>query len=170
MTWIFAAALWFAAGSAMAKPEELEGRVSATLPAGCADYRLLFLDLYRAELWTDAEAVPGRQFGLSLTYRRGFSQQELVESSIGEMARMSDRSVGSFAAVRRSLAAAFRNVSAGDRITAWKEGPNRAVVFVNGRRTGKLDHDVGLFFDIWIGPETRNPAGRAKLLNGRCND
>ena len=167
---LFVIAFLLIAGSVWAKPEELEGRVSASKPAGCADIRFLFLDLYRAELWTDTRRLPGRQFGLSLVYRTGFSREALIESSIGEMERISGRPDASFEAVRRDLETAFRDVTAGDRITAWHEGPNRAVFFVNGQLTGPLDHDVALFFEIWLGPESRNPAGRAKLLEGRCDD
>lgn len=163
-------ALALGAGSAAAAPPELSGRVEAARPAGCADYRFLFFGLYRAELWTDAAAAPGEEFGLSLVYRRGFSRDELVSSSISEMARMSGRAKASFAAARAQLHRAMRGVAEGDRYTAWRNGPGRVEFFLNGRPTGALTQDSDLFLDIWLGAASRDPERRAALLAGRCDD
>ena len=92
-----------------------------------------------------------------------------MESSIKEMARLSGTPPARFAAARQQLAEAFRDVGEGDRITAWRAGPDRLVFFVNGRETGALTRDVDLFLDIWLGPETRHEAGRADLLAGHCD-
>ena len=159
-----------AVGSAVAAPPELSGRVAAELPAGCAEYRFLFFDLYRAELWTDAAPLPGRSFGLSLVYRRGFGRNELVSSSISEMARMSSRPEASFGAARSELRHAFREVAEGDRYTAWRHGPGRVELFHNGRATGVLTHDADLFLDIWLGPASRDQERRAALLSAGCDE
>ena len=163
-------ALALGAGSAAAAPPELSGRVAAAHPAGCADYRFLFFRLYRAELWTDALALPGEEFGLSLVYRRGFSGDELVSSSISEMARISGRAEASFADTRAQLRRAMRSVAEGDRYTAWRNGPGRVEFFLNGRPTGALTRDSDLFLDIWLGPASRDPERRNTLLSGRCDD
>ena len=155
---------------AAAKPPELADRVDAPRPIGCHEYSYLFWDLYRAELWTDASALPGDSFALSLTYRADFTREKLVETSIEEMARLSGKPPGSFAGTRSDLERAFRNVSPGDRITAWRAGPDRLRFFVNGRGTGVLTRHVDLFLDIWLGKGTRRPEGRADLLAGRCDD
>ena len=110
------------AGQAAASPPpELRGLVAATVPVGCTEYSILFWDLYRAELWSDASALPGREFGLSLTYLSDFTRGELTESSVDEMSRMSGRPESSFAAARSEMDAAFRDVAEGDRITAWRQ-------------------------------------------------
>ena len=159
-----------AAGSAAAAPPELSGRVTAERPAGCVDYRVLFFTLYRAELWTDADAVPGRSFGLSLVYRRPFGREELVSSSISEMARMSGRPEASFGAARAELERAMRGVGEGDRYTAWRGRPGLVEFFHNGNPTGTLTQDAELFLDIWLGAASRDPERRAALLAGRCDD
>ncbi len=156
--------------SAAAALPELSGRVAATHPSGCADYRFMFFRLYRAELWTDAIALPGEKFGLSLIYHRGFSHDELVSSSISEMARISGRAEASFAATRMQLRRAMRSVAEGDRYTAWRNGPGRVEFFLNGRPTGVLTQDSDLFLDIWLGPASRDPERRNTLLSGRCDD
>ncbi len=157
-------------GIAAAAPPELAGRVPAEGPAGCAEYRFLFLRLYRAELWTHAEVPPGQEFGLSLIYRRSMDRDELVESSIFEMARMSGRPEASFGAARAELEQAMRSVSAGDRYTAWRTGSGEVHFYRNGGLVGRLTHDADLFLDIWLGPLSRSPAERDALLSGRCDD
>ncbi len=156
--------------SAHAAPPELADRVAAERPAGCTEYSFLFFRLYRAELWTDATELPGQNFGLSLVYRRGFKREELVSTSISEMARMSGRPESSFSAARAELAIAMRNVGEGDRYTSWRSKPGRVEFFHNGVATGVLTHDTGLFLDIWLGPGSRDQKRRATLLAGRCDE
>ncbi len=164
---ILAAALM--ALPAAAKPPELAGRVEAPRPAGCHDYDYMFWDLYHAELWTDAAQPPGETFALTLTYHSEFARGTLVDTSIEEMARMSGRPEESFAAARRQLAHAFRDVGEGDRITAWRAGPDSVRFFVNGEETARLTRHVDLFLDIWLGAATRQPEARDNLLAGRCD-
>ena len=154
---------------AWATPPELAGLVGAARPAGCVEYRLLIWDLYRAELWSDAPRLPGPRFGLTLTYLSDFSRDELVDSSLDEMTRMSGRPAAAFATARDELRRSFRDVDEGDRITAWRDGPDRVRFFVNGRETGALTADVDLFLGIWLGTATRHPEGREALLSGRCD-
>lgn len=154
---------------AAAKPPELVDRVQAPRPAACHDYSFMFWDLYRAELWSDADRLPGESFALSLTYRTDFARKKLVEASIEEMARISGDPPARFADARDELARAFRDVGEGDRVTAWRAGPERVRFFVNGTETGTLTHDVELFLDIWLGAEARHEAGREDLLAGRCD-
>lgn len=157
------------ATAAAAKPPELAGRVEAPHPAGCHDYSFMFWDLYRAELWTDAASLPGETYALSLTYETNFTRRTLVKISVEEMGRLSGSPPDSFAAAQRELSEAFRDVTPGDRITAWRAGPDRLHFFVNGEQTGTLTYDIELFLDIWLGPGTRHASGRADLLAGRCD-
>lgn len=166
---LLAAAAAVGAGRASALPVELQGLVEAQRPAGCSDYRVLFWDFYRAELWSDARELPGEAFGLSLTYRATFTREELVESSVDEMSRISGRPEAAFAAVAEEMRQAFRDVTPGDRITAWRAAPDRLRLFVNGRETGALTREIDLFLAIWLGDETRHPKGRQALLEGRCD-
>lgn len=155
--------------AAGATPIELRDLVGANRPAGCSEYRFLFWDFYRAELWTDAAELPGERFALSLTYRTDFTRGDLVESSIDEMVRITGEARARFAEARAELARAFRDVYPGDRITAWREATDQLRFFVNGRETGSLTRDVDAFLSIWLGPETRHESGREALLTGRCD-
>lgn len=168
-TAVFAATVTFAAESSSAALEELRGLVDAEQPAGCSDYSILFWEFYRAELWSDALRLPGDTFALSLTYRSPFTRAELVESSIDEMMRISDRPKASFADMRRELENGFRDVEPGDRITAWRASPSRLRLFLNGTEIGVVTREIDLFFSIWLGAASRYPEGRETLLAGRCN-
>lgn len=155
--------------AANALPAELRSLVRAESPVGCTDYSFLFWDFYRAELWSDAAALPGHSFALSLTYLSEFSREALVQSSVDEMARISGRPQDTFAPVRAEMEHAFRAVAPGDRITAWREADGRVRLFHNGVETGAIATDTDLFLAIWLGPETRHPEGREALLSGRCH-
>lgn len=168
--WAAIVGIALTATGALAAPPELSERVAAQRPAGCAEYRFLLFRLYRAELWTNAVVLPGAHFGLSLIYHRGFTREELVSTSISEMARMSGRAQASFGQARAELEQAMRNISEGDRYTAWRGGPGQVEFFHNGIATGALTHDADLFLAIWLGPESRDPKRRAMLLTGRCDD
>ena len=166
---ILPALLWALASPALATPLELRSLVQADRPAGCTDYSFLVWDLYRAELWTDAESPPGTAYGLSLTYQTDFSREKLVESSISEMARMSGRAESAFGEAAAEMTRAFRAVDLGDRITAWFESSARVRIFHNGTETGAITSEPGLFMDIWLGRKTRDEDGRSALLSGRCD-
>ena len=157
-----------ATGNAGSIHPELYGRVAARTPAGCADYGFLFIGFYRAELWTDAETAPGEEFGLTLLYRREFSRDVLVSTSISEMARMSGRPEGSFDPARTQLESIMRTVSKGDRFTAWRDVSGAVEFFFNGMGVGVLERDADLFLDIWLGSGSREPGRRDQLLSGRC--
>jgi hypothetical protein len=166
---LLASVFAWGAGQAEARPLELRELVDAPYPAGCSDYRFLLWNFYRAELWSDAEALPGNAFGLALTYRTDFTREELVKSSVEEMSRISRRPEQAFAEASAELKRAFRDVAKGDRITAWRAGPNKLQLYLNGQETGLLTREVDLFLAIWLGEETRHPNGRKALLSGRCD-
>ncbi len=168
------AAVWWtllhASSVGAAVPAELLQRVATERAASCAEYRILFFSLYRAELWTDADTLPGERFGLTLRYHRSFSREELVSVSLAEMARMSGEPATVFDSTRIQLEQGMRSVSKGDHYTAWREGPNQVELYHNGVAVGTLTHHADLFLDIWLGPKTRKPTQRMQLLSGRCDD
>ncbi|HSF94754.1 MAG TPA: chalcone isomerase family protein [Thermohalobaculum sp.] len=156
-------------GTASASPVELRGVVDTERPRGCSDYSFLLWDFYRAELWSDAQQLPGDEFALALTYRSAFTRDELVQASIDEMTRISGRSESSLADARREMEQGFRDVAVGDRITALRTSANELRFYLNGAETGTMTRDVDLFLAIWLGPKSRHKDGREALLAGRCN-
>lgn len=153
-----------------AKPPELATLVGRMTPVGCAQYRFAFWRIYDAELWSDTVPPSESHYGLSLTYRTRFSRTQLVDSSIAEMARISGQPKANFARAREEMFAAFGDVEPGSRITAWRSDASGAQIFLNGQPTGRLTRQVDLFFDIWLGEDTRRRRERSRLLAGQCDD
>ncbi|MCY4258878.1 MAG: hypothetical protein OXC91_01260 [Rhodobacteraceae bacterium] len=162
--------LLLTASAPAAPPPELTGRIDSARPAGCTVYWLLFISLYRAELWSDSPSLPGEEYGLSLVYRTPFSGKQLVKASIAEMSRISGRPASAFDGVRSELETAMRAVRRGDRYTAWRDASGRIEFFLNGETTGVLTEDGDLFMAIWLGPHTRYPQRRNILTDGVCHD
>lgn len=148
---------------------EYDGRVAAQVPIACAHYKFLFFQLYRAELWTDSTDMPGTHFGLTVIYDYHFKQHDLVRTSISEMARISGRTQSDFAAVRLKLDGIMRDVSKGDRFTAWKAEAGDLEFFLNGEFVGVLDQHVDLFLAIWLSDKSRKPELAKRLLSGKCD-
>ena len=63
------------AGTAEARPPELRDLVDAPDPAGCSEYRFLLWNFYRAELWSDAQALPGATFDVTELLERLLEEQ-----------------------------------------------------------------------------------------------
>lgn len=164
------AILLLSAGLAHAngKPSELQGVVNADEPVGCAAFTFLFWDLYDGELWTDAPIPPGDIHALALTYKSDFTAEELVESTIEEMSRISGRDAADLGDAKAELDAIFPSVIEGDRLTAARLSADRLTFFYNGKDVGTQTIDVDLLMSIWLGPDSRDQDGRAALLGGGC--
>lgn len=149
------------------KPSELSSAVKAELPYGSGALRRLMITAYDADLWTDAQPWSyDAPFALTLTYRMGFTTDELVDRSIEEMERASPLADAQKAAFQTALNKAFPNVRDGDRITALYT-PNQGIAFFhNGRVTHTLRSPAMAkrFLDIWLAPTTSEPSLRRGLL------
>ncbi len=154
---------------ALEQHSEYRDRIEALTPTGCANYKLLFFRLYRAELWSDSRPLLDHNYGLTLIYDYEFSQHELVWASIAEMARISNRPKSAFESTRKKLEQIMRSVAKGDRFTAWRTSENTLEFFFNGEKVGILDEEVELFLAIWLSENSRKPELAKRLLDGKCN-
>ena len=146
--------------------------VPAGKPAGKARLRFWGLDVYDASLWI----APGfrrsdfssHAFALQLQYLRGFSGADIARRSIDEMRLEGGFSAGLAAAWQSELARLLPDVHTGDRLTGINR-PGRPTLFLlNGRPLGEIADGqfARLFFGIWLGPKTSEPAMRDALLAG----
>lgn len=130
---------------------------------GTATLRYLGFSLYQARLYTrGGEPLDWQQdFGIELTYLRGLSKNELVTSTLQEMAR-----TGSPVAVKEQLTVCFNDVEKGDRYLAVSDGPNRIGFWRNGQRTCTLSHPQikTRFMAIFLGDNTRSKSFTRKLM------
>ncbi len=150
----------------------LQELVPSAQPAGQARLRFWGLDVYDASL----SVAPGfRQgdfaahgFALQLHYLRAFTGADIAQRSLEEIRRAGGFSAAQAAAWQSGLARLLPDVRPGDRITGVNR-PGRPALFLhNGRTLGELGDGqfARLFFGIWLGPQTSEPAMRAALLAG----
>lgn len=130
--------------------------------------------IYDASLWVvpgfRAQAFERHAFALQLHYLRNFSNADITERSIAEMARRSSPTPQRRASWQQWLHGAFPDVRAGDRITGINRPGEGAVFLTNGRQTGMVPDPAfaRLFFGIWLDSDTSEPALRLALLAGRA--
>ena len=160
--------LIFFAGSALAgqAPSEVNANLKSPLQLGEANVRFLGFNLYKAQLWTSGETFSyGRPFALSLTYKRSFTASELAEMTVKEVARI-EKTTFSAHQNLTALEKCFANVDTNDRITGVSKGTDRAVFYVNGRKSCDFSYPSfsKRFFGIWLSENTRDPGSRARLL------
>lgn len=142
---------------------------------GQGEYRWLGMRIYEAQLWRDQPPIPGdpagvldEPFALRLIYARDIGAKRLVDTSIEEMQRIYGNSLSESTVEqwRHALSRVLVNVRAGDRLTGVYTPKLGARFFANDRETGQIADPVlaRAFFSIWLGPSTRDPALRQKLL------
>lgn len=134
---------------------------------GSGEMRWFGFVIYGAKLWRSGETWRNdTPYALELTYRRNISAEQLVETSIEEIARLGEKDEQRLRQWRAALAQVFPAVREGDSIVGVHEPGRGARFFHNGRQTGRVD-DAALaaaFFAIWLDPRTKAPDLRARLL------
>ncbi len=134
---------------------------------GTADYSFFFFSVYEAKLWAakDTDLYSGR-LGLGLTYKRDFTSEQIVSQTQKELVRAGIES-SQAKKWADQLLDIFPDVSSGDTLLADFD-PERGIVFYLNNKS-----DIGqvkdlefskAFLNIWLGPKTREPQMRDKLL------
>lgn len=166
------AAAGVVATTAPARPPVLESTLPTALPAGAGRLTYWGLAVYDASLWVTPgfrrEALGSHAFALELHYLRAFSAADIARRSIEEMRRAGSFSPQQAQRWGDALRQAFPDVKKGDRILGVHRPGVGARFFYNGSPSGEIADPqfARLFFAIWLGPATSEPALRAALLEG----
>ncbi|PYY84928.1 hypothetical protein DNK59_16970 [Pseudomonas sp. TKO26] len=136
---------------------------------GSGEFSWFGFKVYNARLW--GRALPladDSPFALELTYRRTISRDDLVQTSLDEIQRLSGAAVSpaQLKDWQAQMQRAFVDVEPGQRITGVFL-PGRGVEFFVDQRLQYRVEDEAFaraFFAIWLDPRTRNPQLRAQLL------
>lgn len=141
-----------------ARADVARSGISSPERLGSVTIRYLGVAMYDAELFTSGGAAFRWQdpMALRLTYRRGFSADQLTDATMQELTRISGQSA-SDARLRANLASCYSDVSKGDSITAASTGPNTLSIWLNGAKVCDISAP-GIqkrFFGIWLAPESR---------------
>lgn len=141
-------------------------------PVGQGRLSWLGFAAYDAALWArpgfSAAEFARHPFALELAYLRSFRAADIADRSIAEMRRAGAFTEGEADQWRAALERLLPDVKPGDRITGVNEPRQGARFFVNGREAGAIADPrfAALFFAIWLGPATSQPALRRELLAG----
>ncbi|MCZ4313415.1 chalcone isomerase family protein [Comamonadaceae bacterium G21597-S1] len=170
------ATMVFGAGSgarASVAPAEVRTALPSAVLSGSTRFTYWGFSVYDASLWVlpgfDPREFERHRFALHLQYLRNFTNAAITERSVDEMSRQSGATPERRALWRQWLRNAFPDVRAGDRITGVNQPGEGAVFLTNGRQTGSIPDPAfaRLFFGIWLGSDTSEPAMRTALLSGK---
>lgn len=133
-------------------------------PVGSAKLRVLWFDIYNAELSSPDgrfSQIAGPLF-LKLTYLRNIKKQKLLDETANQL-RAENPSV-----VRvwiQQLDGIWPEISAGDRLSFFLDDTGYGHFFFNERHVGSIN-DVGFgraFISIWLGEDSDFPELARKL-------
>lgn len=156
-----------AAFAAMNKPHAIDSVIKSETAYGQGKLSKLFIKVYDASLWTDAEVWSENSvYALALQYDLSIDGADLAERSIEEMQHVSPYPKEKDEAFKAQLLKVFPNVKKGDVITALFDPKKGATFYHNDKLSGSIkDLDLAKrFMAIWLSPDTSEPKLRAALL------
>ncbi|MBY0355545.1 MAG: chalcone isomerase family protein [Rickettsiales bacterium] len=155
------------AAQAADKLPELGGEISAESPYGQGKLSFLWMDVYDAELWTDAaQWSMEAPFALSLIYHTALDAEDIISRTLDEMDAITSLDVETRSAYLKDLRRVIPDMQANDRFTGLYTPKAGVEFFHNGRSSGRITQPAFAesFFAIWLSPKTSEPALRAALL------
>lgn len=141
-------------------------------PAGAGRLRFWGFEVYDARLWVAPDFRQSQferhGFALELAYLRDFSPADIAERSLAEMRRAGSFDAAQAQRWQTALAALLPPVQRGDRLTGVYRPGRGATFLMNGTPLGEIaDAEFArLFFAIWLGERSSEPALRRLLLAG----
>lgn len=149
--------------SVLALPASLSAHLTKV---GEGDMRWLFMDLYRAEYFSEgADGQGAPPVALKLHYRRDISSNALVKATISEWERM-NREHEELSTWSRALEEIWPDVKKNDEIVLFVDADKVSTFYLNNNELGRIsDTDFYKYFlDIWMSADARNQSLRFKLL------
>lgn len=126
---------------------------------------------YEARLLTQTGVFdPVAPFLLSLHYLRKLPGQQIVSTSIDEIARLADVEPKRLREWSEALMRIIPDVSLGDQLLGWFVPGVRVTFYSATQELGRMDDPVfvNAFSAIWLDERTRSPHLRHALLGGHA--
>jgi len=151
-----------------AKPVELHSYIHASVPYGSGSFKELFINVYDADLWTDAPHWSwDTVFALALNYHLDIDGKEISDKSvelIDALQPLSDTETDNYT---KQLSKIFPDIKDGDEITALYIPKDALYFYRNGKPIGTI-HDLTFarrLLSIWFSERTSTPDLRRQLLS-----
>jgi hypothetical protein len=147
--------------------------VPGSVLAGGYLLRFFGLQVYDARLWVQPNFDPTRlgqqPLVLELKYLRGLKGRLIAERSLKEMRRHGNVNDAQAERWLSEMTRLFPDVGANDKLTGILQPGLGAIFLFNDQPQGQVaDPEFArLFFSIWLGSNTSEPAMRAALLGER---
>jgi hypothetical protein len=148
-------------------PPYVQKHIENPAPVGAGRMIYLFWSLYDATLIAPGGKFNYNQpFALTLSYLRPFEGRSIADTSAEEIRRQGKASEIKIAAWHDQMRRIFPSVEKQSTITGVYLPGEGAQFYHDGQYAGTItDADFArLFFDIWLGPDTRAPDLRRMLL------
>ncbi|WP_432449100.1 hypothetical protein [Aliiroseovarius marinus] len=133
----------------------LDKALPGAVQRGQATFSYFGVPLYDARLFTlgGAKLDWQQDFALELKYKRRLSENDLIQATLREMARM-----GGQVPIASQLATCFQDVNRSDTYLAITDGPDRIRFWRNGQPTCTLSYPriKRRFMDIFLGQKTQS--------------
>lgn len=129
-------------------------------------------EIYDASLWVAPDFRQARfdrhAFVLELSYLRAVSARDIAQRSVAEMRRAGGFDAAQAQRWQAALETVLPDVQRGDRVVGVHRPGVGASFLVNDKPVGEIaDTEFArLFFGIWLGTQTSEPALRQRLLAG----
>lgn len=142
------------------------------LRVGQAELKMLWFDIYHAELLTADGRYRGREepLLLRLTYKRDISRQSLLRETEKELLRFADKQQVNIWV--EQLAGFWTGVREGDQLAFYQSQSGEGHFFYNGRWLGAMQGTAfaRAFSGIWLSEQSRFPDLAASLRGENSND
>ena len=122
--------------------------------------------LYRATLYAPGDFDPSQPFALDLAYLRTIDAQQIVDTTMREIERLSRCDASVLSEWKLGLSKILPDVKLGDHLIGLFL-PNQGVKFYSATNAlGEVMSPAfaGAFAAIWLGPDTHSPTLRSALL------
>lgn len=131
--------------------------------------KVMFWNVFDARLHAeDGIYAPNEAFALSLTYLRELKGSHIVEKSMEEIERLSSGQIAQEVTSQwdQSLTEMLPDVSKGETITGVRTPQGTSRFYKDEQYLGEIDDPMftQLFFSIWLGENSTQPALRNQLL------
>lgn len=148
-------------------PRYIANTVPDAREVGSGRLTYMFWDVYDATLYAPrGQFDPRKPFALRLEYLRSLKGRAIADTSAEEIRKQGFRDEVRLAAWHEQMVRMFPSVQEGSVLTGIYAPGKGTSFYSGGKKIGTIkDEEFGrYFFNIWLGPQTRAPSLRRKLI------
>ncbi len=141
--------------------------VNNAVEKGTARLKYLIWNVYDATLYmADSQDETNQSFALKLDYLIDLKGADIATRSIKEMREQGFDDEAQLLKWEEEMKNIFPDVKSGESITGIRDNNGHTIFYKNNSKIGQVSDPAftKAFFDIWLSPQTSQPAMREQLL------